>query len=599
VSWIFVGLAVLFVLSGLRNRKRLSGLARLRPSEEPVSPEHRFLVAPGVILDEAARRAASAYARAQGLEALDLIPADWPTAKVMGLAFLVDGAHYRHERFAFGHTAGHALLATSAVLERSGLGDASAPDALELVRIAARLKQYACTATDMAIAPGLRAVPDDPGKRRAILREVLGNLSVLPLIAPPLLFLVLALGVVFALPGGGIALGLFHLEPLIAIPPRLFSPRDFFVAVPLRSLLEIWGWCQTVLGRWRPDEPDPVESRRPAYAALLSEGVTPFFEPRRERCPLCESGELRVCLRTTDLIQHKPGSFTLERCAACGLIFQNPRLSLRGLDFYYRDFYDGLGAPTTAAIFGTQTGSYLARALMLEGVVEPRRWLDVGGGHGHFCSAARDIWPDTRFDGLDFGSSIEEGARRGWVDRAHSGLFPDLAPGLRGDYDVVSMSHYLEHTRDPRAEIAAAHTALSPGGHLLIEVPDPESRLGRILGRYWIPWFQPQHQHFLGVAHLERLLREQSFTPVVWHRREAHQKVDFFVAALLFLGRVAPTARRPWRPSPAGWQRVLRAVVWSLGSPLLLLGQALDASLAPILRRPGSSNTYRVLARRD
>ena len=64
-------------------------------------------------------------------------------------------------------------------------------------------------------------------------------------------------------------------------------------------------------------------------------------------------------------------------------------------------------------------------------------------------------------------------ARRGWVDRAHRGLFPDLAAEMAGEYDVVSMHHYLEHTRDPGVELEAAATALAPGGLLSLEIPDP------------------------------------------------------------------------------------------------------------------------------
>jgi len=35
------------------------------------------------------------------------------------------------------------------------------------------------------------------------------------------------------------------------------------------------------------------------------------------------------------------------------------------------------------------------------------------------------------------------------------------------------MYHYLEHTIEPKKELAAAATALPPGGHLAIELPDP------------------------------------------------------------------------------------------------------------------------------
>ena len=37
--------------------------------------------------------------------------------------------------------------------------------------------------------------------------------------------------------------------------------------------------------------------------------------------------------------------FTLEQCGDCGHVFQNPRLTPEGLEFYYRDFYDGRDIP--------------------------------------------------------------------------------------------------------------------------------------------------------------------------------------------------------------------------------------------------------------
>src|SRR6266567_4088927 len=85
-----------------------------------------------------------------------------------------------------------------------------------------------------------------------------------------------------------------------------------------------------------------VELRRPAYQADLAGGLDRLFEPRRTACPWCGSARLRERLRTTDLLQHKPGRFHLDRCQDCGHVFQNPRLSFAGLEFYYRDFYDGL-----------------------------------------------------------------------------------------------------------------------------------------------------------------------------------------------------------------------------------------------------------------
>ncbi|MGH9125990.1 MAG: class I SAM-dependent methyltransferase, partial [Acidimicrobiales bacterium] len=192
----------------------------------------------------------------------------------------------------------------------------------------------------------------------------------------------------------------------------------------------------------------------------------------------------------------------------------------RGTRFYYRDFYDGAGQAELDSLFGAQEKIYRDRAETLRGHAQsPVSWLDIGTGHGHFCLAASKNWPATAFDGLDTSDGIDYAVRRGWVRRGYQGLFPMLAPELDGQYDVVSMFHYLEHTREPAAELDAAALVLKPGGHLLIEVPDPEWPMGRLLGRFWLSWLQPQHQHFVPIANLKGALCERGLT-ILGERRD-------------------------------------------------------------------------------
>ncbi|MEU9150279.1 class I SAM-dependent methyltransferase [Streptomyces sp. NPDC048417] len=345
-----------------------------------------------------------------------------------------------------------------------------------------------------------------------------------------------------------------------------------------------------------------IEALRSAYQRDLADGVDRFFEPRRTTCPWCGSGRLTTRLRTTDLLQHKPGRFLLDRCQECGHTFQNPRLNGTGLEFYYRDFYDGLGEQKMSGTFGGRTKMYRGRAeSMLPHDATPKNWLDVGTGHGHFCEAAREVLPGTAFDGLDFTDGVELAAREGRVERAYRGAFPELAPDLTAGYDVVSMFHYLEHSTDPDSELRAAHQAVRPGGHLLIEVPDPESRYARLLGRWWLPWLQPQHLHFVPVANLRARLTELGFTVVAEQHAEAHDPVDLLAAVWLALDHTAPREDAPWLPRPPGaLQQTARAALLLAGIPALIAGTLADRfAVRPLSRRLRVSNAYRIVARRD
>jgi len=578
-------LAAVFVLDALRMRARVGKLPVLAPTDEPAT--HEVIAAPGVTVADETRRAASAYMRAHRLDVLDLIPRNLHAVGGMSLAQLVEPDKYRDDRLATGRTAGHAVVITSDVAARAHVTPPT--DDLAFARLAVRLKHFG--AGELAIAPAERAHRIAISARFAQLRAMLGPMTSIALAGLPIVLALLALGIVARPVPGIVAAAAWQLQPAIALAGTRLRPPDVIVATLFRAPLELVLLARTLLYRASEDTP----ARAAEYDRAIAQGLDHFHEPRRETCPLCDSRELVVHLRNRDLLQHKPGVFTLERCTACGHVFQNPRLSLAGLDFYYKDFYDGLGEAGMEFVFGFGAEPYLNRARMVARQSAPKRWLDVGCGHGHFCVAARRELPDTTFDGLDLSESIDEAKRRGWVDTGYRGLFPELAPTLAGRYDAVSMSHYLEHTLDPRAELAAAHTALAPRGALLIEVPDPEFRLGRWLGRYWLPWFQPQHLNLLSVKNLERLLRERGFTPVEWHRGKAHQRVDFFFATYLLLDRVAPSPRLPWRrrgAAASGW----RLLVWTAGTPLLVAATLLDNAIGPLLSRARVSNTYRVLA---
>jgi SAM-dependent methyltransferase len=338
---------------------------------------------------------------------------------------------------------------------------------------------------------------------------------------------------------------------------------------------------------------------RPWYAAQMAAGVERFLEPRRDTCPWCGSDKLRNRVTTGDLLQRKPGTFSMDECRVCRHVFQNPRLNIDGLNFYYRDFYDGLGGYITEQIFAAHTEVYYSRARMVTPFLTPHHWLDVGTGYGHFCKDAKTIWPNTVFDGLDMGSGVEEGQKRGWLTNIYRGQLPDLVDEVAGKYDVVSMHHYLEHVRDPRAELDVIARVVAPGKYLLIEVPDPTSFTAKMYGRLWTPYYQPQHQHLVPCRNLLQALTERGFTPVRVQRKEAHLPVDLTCAVLSTVSRIAPEPRYPWlpEPTPADFRRLERA--WKVAPKLLKWAWHADQWMAPVIKALDGGNAYRVLARRQ
>ncbi|GGX62543.1 class I SAM-dependent methyltransferase [Streptomyces anandii] len=354
-----------------------------------------------------------------------------------------------------------------------------------------------------------------------------------------------------------------------------------------------------------PYAPEVYDPRRIAYAAELARGTERFHEPRREDCPWCGSGRLRTRLSAPDLLQHKPGSFTLDQCRDCGHAFQNPRLSAAGLAFYHRDFDegdpDGLADPALATRRSHRR--HRGDARLLRGLGEPESWLDVGTGHARFPAAAREVFPYTSFDGLDPTPRVRRALAAERIEEAHVGHLadPEVTARLRGRYDVVSVFHHLAHVPDPRAELRGALAALRPGGHLLVELPDPRCLFALLLGKWWLPHGQPRHLHLIPLRNLRAELESLGCTVLVTDRRTPHTPNDLSAALALFLARLLPPADAPWRSAPpSALQRGLRALLNALTSPLVDAAALLDLLLSPVLRQvPGLSNSYRIVARKD
>jgi SAM-dependent methyltransferase len=622
------------VLNGLRLRARIP---RLLPaadaSADDLGRQHQdrlhsadlmldsadwmWITAPGAVIDGTTRAEAAAYARAGHLDLLELVPADLPVTAARDLLRAVDPKSYQADRLAPGRGAGVAVLAARSVGERAGTLARAGLSPAEVIDCIRRIKPYArsrgaslvCWGSNGKDRHGAAGAGDEAGSgslagRRARLRANDVTVPVyLTLDFAPWVLIVIAL--LFDWQWGAVAVAAYCLQPYLIFAATGMRPRGLHVAALLRPVHAPYVAVRTVVRGSRSAgevaRDAALAAAVPYYQAALVLGTERFFEARRPDCPWCGSVALSVLVRSPDLFFGKPGTFTLERCDDCGHVFQNPRLRPDGLGFYYRDIYDGLGAEELEGVFASGAESYRGRTRMVASITTPKSWLDVGTGHAHFCAAAAEVWPDAVFDGLDQGAGVKEAEDRGWITTAYRGEFRDLADVLTGRYDVISMHHYLEHTRDPLAEIDTAARVLPPGGYLLIELPDPQWPLARFFGRYWMPWFQPQHQHLMPAGNLMAALAERGLEPVAVERAPAHIPNDFVVSAGLLISRIAPLRTWPWSPSqPTKAVLAWRTTVWMMALPAIVLAALLDRTVgAALVRHWDHGNAYRILARRQ
>ena len=213
-------------------------------------------------------------------------------------------------------------------------------------------------------------------------------------------------------------------------------------------------------------------------------------------CPVCDGAEFSLLCRAQ--------GFQLNRCSSCGHVYVSPRIRPEiqqrlgnELDTIFQDPFleiQKLGA------------EYLCRLLRKH--APGPRLLDIGFGGGYLLRMARAY--AFQVYGLDSSESrIAElaslfGHR---LKRVH--LSGDPLPW--GAFDVVVMSHVVEHLPQPARVLNQVRQAMNRRAILYIAVPDIDSLQFRVFGNRWDAINPVAHYQFFNESSLSRLLKECGF----------------------------------------------------------------------------------------
>jgi SAM-dependent methyltransferase len=162
-------------------------------------------------------------------------------------------------------------------------------------------------------------------------------------------------------------------------------------------------------------------------------------------------------------------------------------------------------------------------------VKDPRRLVDVAGGHGAFAMAMCRRHPGLEAEVIDLPPGVAAGreivAEEGYADRVSFREGDVFEVGLGEGLDVVSvfnLVHHLPEERD-RELCRLARAALRPGGYLAIgdserpEPADPVSQHGALSSLLFYSW---SHGRNFSRTEIAGWLEESGFTSVTVHRNE-------------------------------------------------------------------------------
>ena len=223
-----------------------------------------------------------------------------------------------------------------------------------------------------------------------------------------------------------------------------------------------------------------------------------------------------------DAKKNEPTAYsTVLKCEQCGLGSLSPLPDADTIpDFYVLDRYYTHGEGHIEAVPTTVADKLLIKAAWLADRSDPfepekiaqslrpgARICDLGCGDAAYLQQFMALGFDVL--GVDPDPSARERAAQAGVT-VLEGTAEDL-PDIQGKFDLVLMTHLLEHCRNPAKALANANFLTKPGGACYIEVPNCSAEHFRMFTVCSEMFDAPRHIHFFTPGSLEEQCRRAGF----------------------------------------------------------------------------------------
>lgn len=232
-------------------------------------------------------------------------------------------------------------------------------------------------------------------------------------------------------------------------------------------------------------------------------------------CPVCQSREnypLFPNRKIPSVSDVDASRFSLVICKSCQTMYVNPApVESALIDFYPRDYY----APSSAGFFRvikktSRTFSPLEQFTLnciSSGAGSHKRVFELG------CAAGDNLVPFSNAGwqaiGFEPNARLAQIARERGIDVQGQFLSDEKRPF--GLFDVIILSHVLEHTYDPTAVLRNCKQILAEGGRIYLEVPLIGRALRWLFGRYHGNLEFPVHLTLAPEKSLIRVIHEAGF----------------------------------------------------------------------------------------
>lgn len=292
-------------------------------------------------------------------------------------------------------------------------------------------------------------------------------------------------------------------------------------------------------------------------------------------CPICKA-YTHYSFSSRDLMFDHYKRYDYSACMECELIFQDPQPNPAQIAAFYPDEYDVYEeasrlkkiAPLRKAKLAQYFNYAHLKTSNLQRLfarisyffnkgeheipfIQNGHLLDIGCGNGRFLHGMQQLGWQVK--GVEFNDHAVNTCRKSQLDVHHGDLFS--AQLESASFDVINLSHVIEHVPDPKTLFIEMSRLLKPNGLLVLKTPNSKA-LGR--GLFDTKWFAnevPRHLYLFSQKNLTTL-GQLAKLAVIETQTSSTPKIILNSVDYVINNRTKPSKR-------IGWRRVLaKPYVW-------------------------------------
>jgi 2-polyprenyl-3-methyl-5-hydroxy-6-metoxy-1,4-benzoquinol methylase len=229
---------------------------------------------------------------------------------------------------------------------------------------------------------------------------------------------------------------------------------------------------------------------------------------RLDNCPVCGSPQftnLMICQDKTVTQE----SFAIVECKKCRLKFTNPRPTENNVSKYYKSETYISHSDTKKGIINQVY--HLVRKYTLRQKLnlinslqsKEKKLLDIGCGTGTFLETCKKAgWKVA-------GTEPDPETRQVAIKKTKVAIEENILDSFSGStFDVITMWHVLEHIHQLDGVVARLKKLLTPGGTLIVAVPNCESYDAKMFKEQWAAYDVPRHLYHFTQSTIKTLFQK-------------------------------------------------------------------------------------------